>query len=287
MQLFHPLPSLLTTLAAVGFALLFGVHASDARLAGIFIIVLMTQLSISALNDWADRHRDAVAHRYRPVAVGRMSPRVALALAIVFGIGSLLGGLAFGLLSAFLVLIGLAAGWCYDLYLKPTPLSFLPFAIAFPLLPVWVGVASGRRLVLFIPVLIGGPLIALAIHLADSIPDRNIDERAGLRTLAIALGRPLAEVVAAVATVAATVMVVAFHWQPHDALPRIVLVLGPVAFVLNYLAFAFRNPNAEPEFRQTILKWDAIDAATQFFRWILILIAASVGLLLAIPADNG
>jgi 1,4-dihydroxy-2-naphthoate octaprenyltransferase len=43
---------------------------------------------------------------------------------------------------------------------------------------------------------VAGSPLATAIHLADAIPDRDRDWAAGLRTLAVALGRPGAEMVA-------------------------------------------------------------------------------------------
>jgi len=43
---------------------------------------------------------------------------------------------------------------------------------------------------------LGGSPLATAIHLADAIPDRDRDLAAGLRTLAVALGRPGSEMVA-------------------------------------------------------------------------------------------
>ena len=44
---------------------------------------------------------------------------------------------------------------------------------------------------------LGGSPLAAAIHLADAIPDRDADRAAGLRTLAVALGTPRAELAAA------------------------------------------------------------------------------------------
>jgi 4-hydroxybenzoate polyprenyltransferase len=220
-------------MAAVAFALALGIRWPDARLAVIFLTILLSQLSISALNDWADRDRDAAAHRPRPVAVGRIPPAVALGLAIVVPLGMLPGALAFGPIAGTVLVIGLLAGWAYDLWLKPTALSFLPFAVAFPLLPTWVGLVAGRSLSSFIWLIPAGAFLAAAIHLADSLPDIKTDAASGLRTLAVQLGsrrtiaaisgcimvgglivlaavgaRPLLALVVAIAAVLATVMIV-------------------------------------------------------------------------------
>jgi 4-hydroxybenzoate polyprenyltransferase len=216
----------------VTFAVALGIRWPDARLAGIFLTILLSQLSISALNDWADRDRDAAAHRPRPVAVGRIQPAVALGLAMVFALGSIPGALAFGPMAATVLLIGLLAGWAYDLWLKPTALSFLPFAVAFPLLPTWIGLVAGRSLSSLFWLIPAGAFLAAAIHLADSLPDITTDAGSGLRTLAVRLGssrtivaisgcimvgglivlaavaaRPLLASVVAVAAVVATVVI--------------------------------------------------------------------------------
>jgi 4-hydroxybenzoate polyprenyltransferase len=182
------LPSLATTVAALVFAWFLGIGIGDPRFAMIAVTVLMTQLSISALNDWADRERDAAAGRFRPIAMGRIPPTVALGVAIVCGLGALPGALGFGPTAGLVLAVGLAAGWAYDLWLKPTPLSFLPFAIAFPLLPTWVGLLAGRSLAAFSGLIVGGAFLAIAVHLADSLPDLAYDAAAGVRSLAVELG---------------------------------------------------------------------------------------------------
>ncbi len=160
--------------------------------------MLLAQFSISALNDWADRDRDARAGRSRPVAVGLVSRPTALALSILFALAAaalgVLSGLGWGV--TLLVLAGIAAGWAYDLGVKVTPFSFLPFAVGFPLLPLWVGLISGRTVPSLLALFLGGMPLATAIHLADAVPDRAADAASGANTLAVALGRPAAELVA-------------------------------------------------------------------------------------------
>jgi 4-hydroxybenzoate polyprenyltransferase len=160
--------------------------------------MLLVQFSISALNEWADRDLDRRSGRRRPIPLGLLSPGLALSVAVVGAVGAL----AFSALShlgpvaLLLVGVGIACGWAYDLWLKPTPLSFLPFAIAFPLMPFWIGVLSGRPASSLGILFLGGSPLASAIHLADAMPDRDRDRAAGLGTLAVALGRPGAEMAA-------------------------------------------------------------------------------------------
>ena len=195
LELLHPIPSVLTTLAALGIAWIFGIGPRDLRFWWIAGIMLLVQFSISSLNDWADADLDRRAGRRRPIPLGLVSPSAALQVAVACAVGafflSALSGL--GSLALLLVGIGVACGWAYDLRLKPTPLSFLPFAIAFPLMPFWIGLIAGRPAGALLVLFLGGAPLATAIHLADSIPDRDRDRMAGLTTLAVALGRPTAE----------------------------------------------------------------------------------------------
>ncbi len=194
LALFHPLPSIATTAAAVAFALIFRLPPGDPRLWRLALTMLLAQFSISALNDWADRQRDAQARRPRPLAVGVLRPAAALAGAVACAALALALGAELGALPDALVGVGIGAGWAYDLGLKSTPLSFLPFAVAFPLLPLWVAAVAGGRL--GSPVLalaVAGVPLATAIHLADAIPDRELDAAGRARTLAVALGGRKAE----------------------------------------------------------------------------------------------
>ena len=142
---------------------------------------------------------DRQAGRRRPIPLGLVPRGAALGIAVVCAVGAfLLCVLAdLGPFALLLVGIGTACGWAYDLWLKATPLSFVPFAIAFPLMPFWIGVLAGRPLSSLLVLFLGGSVLATAIHLADAIPDRDADRAAGLRTLAVALGTPRAELASA------------------------------------------------------------------------------------------
>ncbi len=176
----------------MGIAVLFRMSPASGRFWLLGLAMLMAQFSISALNDWADRERDRQAGRARPLPLGIISPRVALGTAVGCAAVAVLVALGLGILPALLLMVGVAAGWAYDLIAKATPLSAVPFALAFPLLPAWVGVVAGEFPRAWWALILGGVPIAAAIHLADAIPDIGSDAAAGLRTLATTFGPTLA-----------------------------------------------------------------------------------------------
>jgi 4-hydroxybenzoate polyprenyltransferase len=236
LQLFHPIPSLLTTLAALAFAAIFGIGPRDRRFWWIGAIMLLVQFSISALNEWADAELDARAGRQRPVVLGQVSPGAALGVAVVCAVGAFLLSVLsdLGPFALLLVGVGTACGWAYDLWLKATPLSFVPFAVAFPLMPFWIGVLAGRPLTSLVVLFLGGSPLATAIHLADAIPDRDRDRNAGLKTLAVALGKPAAEMAAACMLLLGTVVSIVLlnrRGQPSIGAISLVAVAGSAAVV--------------------------------------------------------
>ncbi len=242
--------------------------------------MLMTQFSISALNDWADRELDLAAGRHRPVARGRIPARVALGLAILFALAAIPGALSFGFLSLTIVVLGIGIGWTYDLILKPTPWSFLPFAVAFPLLPFWLGIVVGRPPSSLLPLFFVGAPLAVAIHLADAIPDRESDREAGVQTLAVVLGRPAAEVTAAASFLAGVAIALVTFWHAYGArTPLIMTALNAVVLVsiaFNYASLSLRRSSpVSLKFRQS------------FAKWVLILATIVVGLFATVLLAHG
>lgn len=188
-RLLHPVPSLLTVVAAGAFVFLAarGVPPLD-RLLHLLLIELAMQFSISAFNDYFDRPFD-VGRVDKPVATGAISPVVAFALGALLGLACLLLAIPLGWWVTLLTAIGLGGGLAYDAGLKRTAFSWLPFSIAFPTLPLWAWAGiEGRfppQLAWVVPV---GGVMVLGIHLADTLPDLTADAKAGIRGLAHRLG---------------------------------------------------------------------------------------------------
>jgi 4-hydroxybenzoate polyprenyltransferase len=125
------LPAVLTV---PGDVLLGAAWSEEGEAGGLSVAVLALGSSLlylggMALNDWADRARDARERPWRPIPAGEVAPAVALGSAVVLTAGALAaGGLARGGrgLRAAARLAGVV--WAYDLVAKDTPAG--PWAMA-------------------------------------------------------------------------------------------------------------------------------------------------------------
>jgi 4-hydroxybenzoate polyprenyltransferase len=188
-RVIHPFPTALNVAATVGLACIAydGVPTASTliRLAAAMFCV---QAAIGTANDYCDRDLDAITKPWKPIVRGAIEPGVALALAAAFAIaaGSLVA--TFGPASVLAGAFGLAAGLAYDVRLKRTLLSPLPFMIALPLLPIWVWLSLDRWQPELWWLLPFAPLAGLSVHLSNTLPDLEADGRAGVRGLAHVLG---------------------------------------------------------------------------------------------------
>jgi 4-hydroxybenzoate polyprenyltransferase len=151
--------------------------------------MVFLQFAIGALNDLVDVERDRGRRVGKPIPDGLITPAVARVVVLATaGIGlllSLVGGpLAFGL-----AVVGLGVGVAYDLRARGTTLSWLPFAIGIPLLPVygWLG-ATGTLPGVFLVLVPAAANAGTALAIANAVVDLERDEAAGTGSIAIVLG---------------------------------------------------------------------------------------------------
>ncbi len=151
--------------------------------------MLALQLGIGAANDWADAPLDAASRPDKPVPAGLVARAAAAWTAVALaGTGLVLAALV-GAMPLAIAVVGLATGMAYNLRLKGTPWSWLPYAVGIPLLPVfaWVG-ATGRVPAAF-SVLIPVAMVAGAgLAIANALADLERDRQAGVPTVATSLG---------------------------------------------------------------------------------------------------
>jgi len=181
-------------------------HPQPARLALLAGLLAGNQYAAGALNDAVDADLDAAAGRGKPIERGVISRRAVTALALVAGLGSLVCGALLGPVTFALAAAGLACAFAYDLWLKGTPASVVPFALALPLIPLFGYGAAGRFPAVLWWAWPIGALAAVAVNLADALPDLESDQAADVNGLAPRLGlRRAATVCAAGYTLAVAV----------------------------------------------------------------------------------
>ncbi|MFJ9856400.1 UbiA family prenyltransferase [Streptomyces albogriseolus] len=204
----HPEPALAVTVFVTALAVAAGHGTAGAAAVG--AAVLAGQLSVGWCNDAADARRDTVSGRTdKPVAEGRLPARtvaVAAWTALVLCVPlSLLAGPG----AAAAHLTGVAAGWGYNLRLKHTLLSPLPYAVGFASLPVFVTLGLPQPVLPAWWVVAAGALLGVGAHLVNVLPDIEDDLATGVRGLPQRLGRTVCRWLAPLVMLAAVGVVVA------------------------------------------------------------------------------
>ena len=220
----HPAPTITVTVVAallgVGFLL------SAAELGLVVLTVLVGQLSIGWSNDWLDAPLDLVAGRAdKPSAQGEVAVttlRTAALSALVLVVPlSLASGWRAG--AAHLLLV--ASGWVYNLRLKATPWSPVPYMVGFSALPVYVALVGDADIAWWVPV--AGGLLGVAAHFANVAPDVDADLRSGVRGLPQRVGAR-ASLVISLAVLAMAGLLAVVHLGSASALWWLVVVTPPL-----------------------------------------------------------
>lgn len=183
----HAAPTVAVTVFATVLAAAAG--RGPAGTAWVAAAVLAGQCSIGWANDYVDRERDArVGRRDKPIAVGAVPARVVGAAAL--GAVALTVPLSFasGAAAGTAHVAAVALGWAYDLGLKATPWSVVPYAGAFGLLPMFVslglpGAPAGPWWWG-----VGGALLGAGAHFLNALPDLADDAATGVCGLPQRLG---------------------------------------------------------------------------------------------------
>jgi 4-hydroxybenzoate polyprenyltransferase len=151
--------------------------------------VLAGQASVGWSNDLLDRERDRVVGRSdKPVATGALAPATVrraalLALAAAVPLSLAAGGVA----GAVVHLVAIASAWAYNLGLKRTRASVVPYAVSFGLLPAFVTLGAGAGAPPWWATTTAAALGAGA-HFTQSLPDLEDDAEQGVRGLPHRLG---------------------------------------------------------------------------------------------------
>lgn len=228
LELTHPLPVLMTVAASGFFALAASHGAVTAdEMVRVLGALALSQISIAVFNDVCDVDLDREGHPNRPLPRGALGLTSGRLLVLLAGLASIAIAGTFGLLSTILVFTGTASGLAYSLWFKWSRLSWLPFALAFPLLPAWECLLFHNHVsMLWTFWLIGAP-VAVAIHLADSLPDIDTDTLHPAANVVITLGRSRAAGLCRLLVVGGAILSIGL--SPLASHPLIAMVGGLLA----------------------------------------------------------
>lgn len=239
-------------------AFLCGVVASGAPMSGkwgfaalgLLLAGPMVCATSQAVNDWFDRHVDAINEPHRPIPSGRIPGRLGLYIAIFWSFASLLVGATLGAWGFAATVMALALAWAYSA--PPLRLKLngwwgnLACGLSYESLP-WItaaAVISGGAPAL--PVIVMALLYGLGAHGIMTLNDfKSIegDTRTGVRSLPVQLGAERAALVACWMMAIPQVVVIGllFAWgAPIHAGVVILLLAGQVAAMVKML----RDPKA-------------------------------------------
>jgi 4-hydroxybenzoate polyprenyltransferase len=206
----HPEPAAAVTLLTSLLALAAGAGLRTPLLAA---AVGAGQLGVGWSNDYLDRHFDRAAGRSdKPLAAPSAAPdeagaglvRTAAAIALVAAVPLSLA-VSVGFAVAHLAAVGCALA--YNAGLKVRPVSILPYAIAFGLLPV--AVALGLPTPHWAPAwaIAASALAGAGGHFTQALPDIPADRALGVRGLPQLVGQRASAFAAATLLLAANVTI--------------------------------------------------------------------------------
>lgn len=219
----HPVPAAAVTLLAALLAAAVGLSPATATTA--VAAVAAGQLSIGWCNDRLDMRRDrAAGRRDKPLATGEVGPGAVTGAAFAALLACVPLSLACGTRAGLVHLGCVAAAWSYNLWLKHTAASWLPYTVAFGLLPSFGTLAALPGGLPPAWLTAAAALLGTAAHFANALPDLDEDVAGGVLGLPQRLGRRTSIALASLLAFASCVVVTVGPTGP--VLPAGALLLG-------------------------------------------------------------
>lgn len=246
----HPGPTAAVTLIAA--TLSTGVGLDGWRIAVVTIMILCNQLSIGLSNDWLDATRDRRNERQdKPIVSGKISSKAVARVAVTVAAASVALSLSLGPLAAVAHALFLASGWLYNVGLKATAASVIPYIVGFGSLPAIVTLAADPPQRAPAWALAAGALLGIAAHFSNVLPDLDEDSATGVRGLPHRLGARRSGFVIAASLIAASLAIVFGPGNDVSVLSAIGLTFT-FALAVTSVVLVMRNTMKRMLFRLTI-----------------------------------
>lgn len=171
--------------------------------------VLVGQASIGWANDYVDAPLDiAAGRRDKPIPTGVVRRGVVGASAAAALVADVPLSLALGWRAGAAHVVAVGSAWHYDLWLKRTAASALPFALSFGLVPVIIAAMLPGSPLPRATIVAAAAACGVAAHFANTVPDVDADAATGVRGLPQRVGPAASMAVAAAFLAVASVLLV-------------------------------------------------------------------------------
>jgi 4-hydroxybenzoate polyprenyltransferase len=181
----HPVPA--ASVTALVSLVVAARGAGASTVAWVVASAAAGQASVGWSNDYLDRSEDARAgRREKPLVVGTVSPpALAVAAPLAFA-ASVVLSVPLGMAEALVMGMAVASAWSYNLWLKRTAASWVPYAFSFGVVPLYAWVVTDAVPPAWLVAV--GALLGVAAHLTNVLPDLEADRALGRRGLPHRLG---------------------------------------------------------------------------------------------------
>ena len=175
----------------------------------VLLAVLSGQFSVGWSNDYLDRERDLKSNRTDKPIVARQISASLVGTSAVVALGACVPlSLISGWRAGSIHLIAVASAWLYNVKLKSTLASVVPYLFAFGLLPAFVTLGLGGHPWPRPWAMISAGLLGAGAHFINVLPDLETDRATGVFGLPHKLGFMISLILGA-SLVAASTSVIA------------------------------------------------------------------------------
>jgi 4-hydroxybenzoate polyprenyltransferase len=203
----HPGPTMAVTALTTALAAVSGRDAAGCGL--VASAALAGQLSVGWCNDAVDAGRDIAAGRTdKPVATGAVSAGAVRAASITALAVCVPLSFASGSRAGVVHLVAVAGAWAYDLGLKSTVVSWLPYAVGFGVLPAFVALGLPGHPWPTWSISLAAAALGCGAHMANVLPDIASDLATGVYGWPQRLGAARVRALVPVPLLAATALLV-------------------------------------------------------------------------------
>lgn len=183
----HAAPTIAVTIVFTLFAWTLGWRSW--ALVGVLVTVFIGQLSVGWSNDAFDAPTDRRGNREdKPTLAYGIAPRALWISALVALIASsALSWIVAGAIGGTFHVFALAMAWLYNTVLSRTWWSWLPYALAFGVVPAFLCYGfNGQAPKVWMVAMFA--IVGVSAHIANALPDIDADKAAGSQGFVISLG---------------------------------------------------------------------------------------------------